>query len=1281
LTFQSPWALLLLTVLLPLCLAHLRHPPRLNVPSTLLWRELGVPARPRPARIARPALPLLLLLQVLAITAAVAALAEPASARGPSGPARAQVYVLDAGQGMTATDVAPDRMAAARRGAANLIRRAPAGTLITVVAATARPRVLVSATAAGPASREQALRAVAALAPGKSPADMATALRLAAWQAAGPGRVTVTVIRARGDPLPAVSDPGHELNVITVGRHDEDQAVTRPPARCQPPPRCVVIARALPKQTRVTIVGAGVGTGVLARAFGAMPGVTVGVLAPSRYRSVRSAGQGLLVLDGWLPGGHIPPAQAVLVVDPPARPGEATLTDPVLSGTDDTSPLLYGADLTSLSVPVSATVRTTLPPWIAPVAWTPSGPLLGAGTSGTGTSGTGRVAVFAFDPARSNLPRLAAFPILLQNVLRWATGGTDVPAAPATAQPVRFAASPRPYGPAPLLPWWRWCIAAALLAIAAEALYARRRGRVALGTRLTAFALLSVALAAPGLTRPGGGAPLLLVDQSGSVAGSSRAAEDGWLNSIPHAEAPVTFGTGADTDITQALKLGGAVVNPGSATRLVLVSDGLATSPGTLAAARAARLVVDVAPLPPDAPDAAVTRLAVPEAVRATDTISLQVTVRTTVARTATVTIWRDGHAVSRQAVRLNAGDNPLLISSPSGPPGWRRFRVTVAMPGDAVGRNDALDAVTRVTTPPRLLYVGSDSALLAMLRRLGFTVEAKPPSGLPATAGGYAGTEAVLLDDIPNGQLVPAKTAALATAVRTRGMGLLVLGGTHSLTAAWYAGTPLAAALPVAGTGAGPTDSTALELVLDRSGSMNDLAGDVTKISMAKAAALGAIAFAQAHHDKLGIVAFDTASHLVVPMMVMTAANAAAARRAVDGLTADGGTNIYGALRTAARQLTQRSGSAVAKQLILMTDGVSQSAFYDSLLRVLRASGATLSSVGLGGQVDKALLQHLATAGGGRYYYTNDAADLPRIFAAEERRGVRPAHVTGRIPAEVTASVPAVRGLVGANLPDVGGLDMTRLKPLATADITTGRLTTGGGGTASPRAPLLAQWQYGLGRVAVWTAGLAQAWAAKWSAKAGLWNDTVRWLLPGVPVQVLWPRLLDAYPGGAPAVAVDTVANAGVAPTAPFLAASVLPPRGKAVRITLAETATGRYAGMLPDAGPGVYRLAVSSPSSGLPAAIAELAVGYPREYLPSPLGNALLAQTAAATGGRVLTSPADAAAWESAHNGTHRLALWWPLALLAIIAFLAGAAGERMRRPPRAAWRSLRYFEGART
>src|SRR5207248_6594158 len=100
-------------------------------------------------------------------------------------------------------------------------------------------------------------------------------------------------------------------------------------------------------------------------------------------------------------------------------------------------------------------------------------------------------------------------------------------------------------------------------------------------------------------------------------------------------------------------------------------------------------------------------------------------------------------------------------------------------------------------------------------------------------------------------------------------GLGVLVLGGTHSLTLGGYTHTPLERLLPVSSFAPGNLrpGNVALELVLDRSGSMNNLAGDEPKILMTQAAANIAVDFALQHRDDLGIVSFDIDPHILVPL------------------------------------------------------------------------------------------------------------------------------------------------------------------------------------------------------------------------------------------------------------------------------------------------------------------------------------------------------------------------------------------------------------------------------
>ena len=166
---------------------------------------------------------------------------------------------------------------------------------------------------------------------------------------------------------------------------------------------------------RITLVADPASALPLARALAAAPGARLRLRDPADFSADDARTSDLLVLEGWVPDGALPAAPAVLLVDPPRLPDGAvdgTLADPRLSSTDPSSPILAGVDLTALAIEADGARRLSLPTALAPVASTPDGPLLAAGSSGGQ-----RVAVLAFDPARSTLPQLAALPILISNLV------------------------------------------------------------------------------------------------------------------------------------------------------------------------------------------------------------------------------------------------------------------------------------------------------------------------------------------------------------------------------------------------------------------------------------------------------------------------------------------------------------------------------------------------------------------------------------------------------------------------------------------------------------------------------------------------------------------------------------------------------------------------------------------------------------------------------------------------------------------------------------------------
>jgi hypothetical protein len=492
-TFGAGWALAGLVLLVPLVILHLRprtRTPR-EQPSLLLWRGLESDATSVSRRPRLPPLPLLLLLQALALIALVLALAEPSSGSSPR-PA-ATVLVLDNSFWMQA----PGRLAEERRAAERIVAAAPGAVRIVEANGTPAVVYRGPAAGAGQIVRELRAGASApdlsgaiAVAAGlltdshdrlaviRAPEDPLPPLR------AGANEVRTTVAGAaisdQGifDPSArcGVGSPTNCEIVATVSNSGTRPVVDHIVAHVPGHPSLALSARvgagssapiellaapgehvelqlrgtdplpvddrawvAVPQESglvrpaTVTVVGQRSTALPVAQALAAVPGVKLSVQTPANYRPAQVRSSDLVVVDGALPGSGLPPAPAVLLIDPRRLPGGhvgGVQADPTLSGTDPSSPLLEDVDLSGLTVETGAAHRLRLPRSLAPVVWSPSGPLLAAGDNGRT-----RLAVLAFAPTGSNLPQLSSFPILIANIVDW--GLEWAPSSATAGAPIR----------------------------------------------------------------------------------------------------------------------------------------------------------------------------------------------------------------------------------------------------------------------------------------------------------------------------------------------------------------------------------------------------------------------------------------------------------------------------------------------------------------------------------------------------------------------------------------------------------------------------------------------------------------------------------------------------------------------------------------------------------------------------------------------------------------------------------------------------------------------------
>lgn len=217
--FLTPSALALAALAIPIIIFYmlkLRRQP-VRVSSLMLWQQV-LQDRQANAPWQRLKRNLLLLLQLLGLALLVMALARPFLAVE----ARVQgnvVLLLDTSASMQATDVAPNRFAAAQEAALEVIDRLDADKAVTLIAVESTPRVLASTTT----DHNTLRRTLGTTRPSNGPADWETALTLAAANAVARPDTTIVII---GDGGFAAQPPDNQTTPSSNLQSPSDQ----PPA-------------------------------------------------------------------------------------------------------------------------------------------------------------------------------------------------------------------------------------------------------------------------------------------------------------------------------------------------------------------------------------------------------------------------------------------------------------------------------------------------------------------------------------------------------------------------------------------------------------------------------------------------------------------------------------------------------------------------------------------------------------------------------------------------------------------------------------------------------------------------------------------------------------------------------------------------------------------------------------------------------------------------------------------------------------------------------------------
>ncbi len=732
---------------------------------------------------------------------------------------------------------------------------------------------------------------------------------------------------------------------------------------------------------------------------------------------------------------------------------------------------------------------------------------------------------------------------------------------------------------------------------------------------------------------------------------------------------------GRGSNLEAALQLAYGLFPAGHLRRAVLLTDGLQTSGDVLAeASRAAGFGVRVHVMPSRLgapPEVALRGLELPERIKVGEPFPVRARVFASRPSGARLRLYQ-GETLNGlggvQDVELPAGESEIELRSIvriAGPVTYRATLTPAEGVPDRFAANNEVETTVVVPGKPRVLYVegarGRGSYLARALGAADYDVDVRGPRALPTSLRELEGFDFVILSDVAADQVTLGQQGLLERYVRDVGGGFMMAGGEAGFGLGGWQGTTLERLLPVRMDAERRRDqpSLALALVIDRSGSMNG-----QKIELAKEAAK-ATAELLGPDDYISVVGFDSRPERIVRMQ--SARNRTRILRDIGRLGARGGTQIFPALDMAYQDLSVTR--ARVKHVILLTDGQAPERGITELTQVMRAEGMTVSTVGLGADVNRALLQSIASLGGGRSYLTNDPHNVPRIFMRETTTVARSAAVEEYFQPLVTERADFLRGTGVEGAPYLHGYVATRMKPRPAQLVLRSDLGE----------PILARWRVGLGWSLAWTSDVKNRWAVEWVRWRGystFFAQLVREHMRQRRRQRLDMR--SEKIGDEVRVVVDAIDDADrflndldstLRLEGPMGARRARPgesdPQLRRRRtLPLAQTAPGRYEARFPLEAFGSFVLTADHRRGGRVVAesTAQLANPYPAEYARLEPDVELLARVAETTGGRVDPEPAEA----SAADGESLRAsedLWPTLLFASLVLFLLDLLLRRVR------------------
>lgn len=646
------------------------------------------------------------------------------------------------------------------------------------------------------------------------------------------------------------------------------------------------------------------------------------------------------------------------------------------------------------------------------------------------------------------------------------------------------------------------------------------------------------------------------------------------------------------TNFEDAMSRALAMIPANGAGRVVILTDGKETKGNLVSTAsalvsRQVELLAYVYGVSQEQ-DAYVENVELPGYLYQGDMYSMTVTVESNYETDARIQIWMGTIQTDEYNVHLNRGTNQFRFQQKVTGENVENFEVRVVAAGDTCEENNSYHAYSVVDSVPKVLLISGmnedRSQYENMLRSAGCDYHALSAINAPDSLEELLEYKSILLENVYMSDLPEGFLLNIETYVKDYGCGLVCIGGDDSYALGGYRESVLETVLPVDMElrGVNEIPEMAMIMVIDHSGSMSmDAGGGATNLDLAITAAKTAVDQMRST-DYVGVITFDDTFSWVVEPTVASDKDDIKTR--IETIAEGGGTTIQPALWAALDGVKECDASIL--HVILLTDGQGESRNYEDIIGAYTNADVTLSTVAVGDGSDARLLERLAENCGGRYYYSDMASEIPKIFAQEVFLRGDTYLQNGLFQLAVDSSNEITSGLFEAGWPGIYGYVSATPKNASNVLI-----------ASEKDDPILTVMQYGLGHTVAWNTDVTNRWTADYAGE----SDYAQ----------LWKRIVD-YSVGNAAIGEDSVDvtteggytnvvyNALDYGEQTKVEAVYTDPEGNTQTAPLQATAPGRYEAKLDTDITGIYNLSVRRLDDGsiANAVTTAVAVQYSDEY-----------------------------------------------------------------------------------